>query len=93
MLYDCASGIESNVVLFEDAITTNFSAPGAIFRELTEGDKESIASQGLDTDARWLVEADGVVVHTHDFATNNPAFDLAGGTLSFWEEQERRAAL
>jgi GNAT superfamily N-acetyltransferase len=64
MLYDCASGIESNVVLFEDAITTNFSAPGAIFRELTEGDKESIASQGLDTDARWLVEADGVVAAT-----------------------------
>lgn len=69
MLYDCASGIESNVVLFEDTITTNFSAPGAFFREVTEGDMESVASQGLDTDARWLVEADGVVA-----ATGGPLF-------------------
>ena len=37
MLYDCASGIESNVVLFHDAITTSLSVPGAVFREVTEG--------------------------------------------------------
>src|SRR3954470_10727665 len=64
MLYDCASGIESNVVLFEDGITTNFSAPGAFFREVTEGDREAVASQGLDAEAHWLVEADGVVAAT-----------------------------
>lgn len=64
MLYDCASGIESNVVLFEDAITTSLSVPGAAFREATEADKERIANQKLDADARWLVEADGAVAAT-----------------------------
>src|SRR5690242_19544380 len=31
MLYDCASRIESEVVLFQDALTTSLAAPGAIF--------------------------------------------------------------
>ena len=64
MLYDCAERIESNVVLFHDAITTSHVVPGAIFRESTEGDKERIADQKLDTDARWLIEADGAIAAT-----------------------------
>ena len=64
MLYDCAEGIESNVVLFHDAITTSLCVPGAIFREAGEGDKERIASQKLDADARWIVEAGGAIAAT-----------------------------
>ena len=40
MLYDCAEGIESNVVLFHDAITTSLAIPGAVFREAGEADPE-----------------------------------------------------
>src|SRR4029077_3095534 len=32
MLYDCAGGIESNVVLLHDAITTSLAIPGALLR-------------------------------------------------------------
>ena len=62
MLYDCAERIESHVVLFHDALTTSLSVPGAVFREVGATDKERLASQGLDTDARWLVEVDGGIV-------------------------------
>src|SRR4029077_9879567 len=33
MLYDCADKIESNVVLFHDAITTSLAIPGVTFRK------------------------------------------------------------
>lgn len=64
ILYDCATGIESNVILFHDAITTSLCIPGAVFRAVTEADKERITSQGLDSDSHWLIEADGTVVAT-----------------------------
>jgi GNAT superfamily N-acetyltransferase len=62
MLYDCAERIESHVVLFRDRLTTSLSVPGAVFREAGATDKERLASQGLDADARWLVEVDGGIV-------------------------------
>jgi len=61
MLYDCAQNIESHVILFHDAFTTSLSVPGAVFREATEADREHMASQGLDAEAGWIVEADGVI--------------------------------
>ncbi|WP_165252198.1 GNAT family N-acetyltransferase [Paludisphaera soli] len=64
MLYDCAERIESNVILFYDAITTSLSIPGAVFREVTEADKERITSQGLDADSHNLLQVDGVVAAT-----------------------------
>ena len=42
MLYDCATGITSDTVVFHDALTTNLAIPGAIFREVTEADKRRI---------------------------------------------------
>lgn len=64
MLYDCASGIESNVVLFHNAITTNLSFPGAVLREVTEADKDRITSHGLDADSHWLIEIDSAIAAT-----------------------------
>jgi GNAT superfamily N-acetyltransferase len=59
MLYDCATGIESNVVLFADALTTNLPAPvGVTFRRALEGDRERVVRDGGDPDAGWLLEAD-----------------------------------
>src|SRR4051794_25092881 len=42
MLYDCATGITSDTVVFHDGLTTSLSAPGVIFREATEADKGRI---------------------------------------------------
>jgi GNAT superfamily N-acetyltransferase len=81
MLYDCAEGIESNVVLFHDAITTSLSIPGTVFREAGEADKERIAGQGLDTDAGWLLEADDAIAATGGllFHYNVPFGDIYMG--------------
>lgn len=64
MLYDCAETIESTVILFHDALTTSLSMPGVTFRKVVEADREKIAGQKLDTDAEWMLEADGVVAAT-----------------------------
>jgi GNAT superfamily N-acetyltransferase len=81
MLYDCAEGIESDVVLFHDAITTSLAIPGAVFREAGEADKERIASHGLDIDARWVVETDGAIAATGGllFHYNVPFGDIYMG--------------
>ena len=42
MLYDCASKIESDTILFHDAFTTNLAVPGITFRRVAEADREKI---------------------------------------------------
>jgi GNAT superfamily N-acetyltransferase len=81
MVYDCASGIESRVVLFHDAVTTNLMAPGAVLRKVTEADKEQIVGQKLDPDADWLIEASETVVATGGilFHYNVPYGDIFMG--------------
>jgi GNAT superfamily N-acetyltransferase len=64
MLYDCADKIESDVILFRDALTTSLSVPEVTFRKVVESDREQIVSQKLDADADWMLEADGVVAAT-----------------------------
>lgn len=60
MLHDCAEKIESGVILFQDAVTTNLSGPGVIFRRVVEGDREQLSRQKLDSGAEWMLEADGI---------------------------------
>ncbi|HJZ91142.1 MAG TPA: GNAT family N-acetyltransferase [Gemmataceae bacterium] len=62
MLFDCASRIESNTVLFHDALATNLAPPGAEFRTATDAERAQIASQKLDADAGWVIEVAGAVV-------------------------------
>jgi GNAT superfamily N-acetyltransferase len=64
MVYDCASRIESTVVLFHDGFTTSLAPPGAEFRKATEADRERIVGQKLDADAGWMIEANGTVAAT-----------------------------
>jgi len=64
MLFDCAEKIESNVILFHDALTTSLAIPGVSFRKVLEEDREQIVAQKLDADAEWMLEADGVAVAT-----------------------------
>jgi GNAT superfamily N-acetyltransferase len=62
MLFDCAGQIESNTILFHDALTTSLAAPGATFRTATEADRAHLVRRKLDADAGWVVEDGGAVV-------------------------------
>lgn len=81
MLYDCATRIEGEAVLFRDAFTTTLAAPGVTFRGVTESDRESILSQGLDAAAAWMIESDGAVAATGGvlFHYNIPYGDIFMG--------------
>jgi GNAT superfamily N-acetyltransferase len=78
MVYDCVDKIDSNTVLFHDALTTNLALPGVSFRKVTEADKEQIAHQKLDADAEWMLEDRGEVAATGGilFHYNPPYGDI-----------------
>jgi GNAT superfamily N-acetyltransferase len=81
MLYDCATEIRSDVVLFEDGLTTHLAAPGATFRRTTKDEGEALARQGLDRDAEWVLEFDHALVAAGGILThyNQPYGDLYMG--------------
>jgi GNAT superfamily N-acetyltransferase len=60
MLFDCAVQIESNTILFHDALATNMSVPEAVFRKVVDADREPLVSQKLDSDAGWMIEVNGI---------------------------------
>ena len=61
MLYDCASDITSDTILFEDAFTTQLPSPGGVFRQTTS---EDIARYfvGQSDPPGWIIEHDGALV-------------------------------
>lgn len=81
MLYDCAENIESNVILFHDALTTNLVVPDVIFRKVSEADREEILGRKLDADAEWMLEVSGKVAATGGllFHYNVPYGDIFMG--------------
>ncbi len=75
MLYDCASEIASDRVVFHDALTTGLAVRGAVFRELAEADKERIFEHKVEPAGEWLIEHDGDIVATGGIATHyNPPY-------------------
>jgi GNAT superfamily N-acetyltransferase len=85
MLYDCASEITSDTVVFHDALATNLSVPGAIFRPSTEADKGRIFEHKVEPVGDWVIEQDGAIVATGGILTHyNPPY----GDL-FMEVDER----
>jgi GNAT superfamily N-acetyltransferase len=75
MLYDCATGITSDRVVFHDALTTSLSVPGAVFRPTAEADRGRIFEHRVESVGEWLVEHDGVIVGTGGIATHyNPPY-------------------
>ncbi len=64
MLYDLATEITSDRILFHDASTTHLSIPGVLFRSVTEADTERIFEHKVEGVGDWLLEAEGVVVAT-----------------------------
>jgi GNAT superfamily N-acetyltransferase len=61
MLYDCASNITTEAVLFEDAYTTHLDCPSAQFRKTTEADRVRLREDKLDADAEWVIESEGIL--------------------------------
>src|SRR5262245_21950059 len=64
MLYDCAARVESETVLFHDAVTTNLAVPGATFRRATEAEAGRIFPHKAEPVGDWVIEAGGGVVAT-----------------------------
>lgn len=78
LLYDCASGIEGERILFGDALTTHLPSPSGNLLPVGEADRERLRELKLDTDADWMIELDGTPLATGGllFHYNPPYGDL-----------------
>jgi GNAT superfamily N-acetyltransferase len=78
MLYDCATDITSDTILFADAVTTNLTCPAGILRKVTEVDKEQLFEHKDEPCGDWMIESEGVAVATGGalFHYNPPYGDL-----------------
>jgi GNAT superfamily N-acetyltransferase len=70
MLYDCAQGVESDTILFEDVLTTALTAPGAVFRRAVESDEGRIFAHAVEPVGDWVIEVDGEIVATGGHMTH-----------------------
>ena len=67
MLYDCATNVTAEKLLFHDALETHLACPEGVFRRRVPGD------QGPEGD--WVVEAGGTVVAAGGFLCHyNPPY-------------------
>jgi GNAT superfamily N-acetyltransferase len=75
MLYDCASEIQSDTVVFHDAVTTALTVPDATFRPVDDDDKARIFEHKVEPVGEWLIEVDAKIVATGGIATHyNPPY-------------------
>jgi GNAT superfamily N-acetyltransferase len=73
LLYDCATNITAENVLFEDAFTTQLVCPDGLFRRTTPEDV--VFSHQLEPAGDWLLEVKGAVVATGGFLSHyNPPY-------------------
>jgi GNAT superfamily N-acetyltransferase len=68
MLYDCATEIKSDRIVFHDALLTHLAIPGACFREVTASDKEKVFEHKVEGAGDWLIEHNGVIIATGGIA-------------------------
>jgi hypothetical protein len=75
MLYDCAVNINSEVLLFEDGLTTNLVCLDGVFRQTTPEDRPTIFEHTREPVGEWLLEVKGAVVATGGFLSHyNPPY-------------------
>jgi GNAT superfamily N-acetyltransferase len=75
MLYDCATEITSDRVLFHDAMTTTLTIPDCTFRAVTDAEKERIFEHKVEPVGQWLIERGGAIVATGGIALHyNPPY-------------------
>lgn len=64
MLFDCATSIKSETILFEDACTTSLSVPGTVFRRVSGDDRARIFAHTVEPVGDWMIEAGREVAAT-----------------------------
>jgi GNAT superfamily N-acetyltransferase len=64
MLYDCATKIESNVVLFHDAMTTKLAVKDGAFRCATADEKGSVFTHNHEPVGDWVIAVGNEIVAT-----------------------------
>jgi len=75
MLYDSATEISSDTIVFQDALTTSLAVPGANVRQAAESDRANIFEHKVEPVGDWLVEHDGAIVATGGIASHyNPPY-------------------
>ncbi|HZT40917.1 MAG TPA: GNAT family N-acetyltransferase [Chthonomonadaceae bacterium] len=89
LLYDCATDIIEEAILFEDAFTTNQVCPNGLFRRTTPEDSAKMFPPHEEPTGEWLVEADGAIVATGGFLChyNPPYGDIF---MEVWEQARRK---
>ena len=60
MLYDCATDIRSENILFADGLTTHLPCPAGELRKVAPADGDKLRQSGLAADASWMIDVDGV---------------------------------
>jgi len=78
MLYDFATDIARDAVLFEDGFASHLSVPDGRVRKVDEADKPLLLELQLDTDSEWMLESEGAPVATGGllFHYNPPYGDI-----------------
>jgi GNAT superfamily N-acetyltransferase len=78
MLYDCATTITSDTILFEDSFATRLLCAKGVFRKLGQANKEKMFEHKHEPAGEWMIECDGVAVATGGvlFHYNPPYGDL-----------------
>jgi GNAT superfamily N-acetyltransferase len=76
MLYDCASEIRTEKVLFADTFTSSLAAPSrGLFRAAMEAELAEQKGRGADVSSPWVVECSGEIVAEGGFLTHyNPPY-------------------
>lgn len=75
MLYDCATNITSESILFHDGFPTHLACPSGVFRRATPEDAGSIFTHQHEPVGDWVVEANGAVAATGGFLCHyNPPY-------------------
>jgi GNAT superfamily N-acetyltransferase len=75
MLYDCATAIESNTILFREAFTTDLAAPGALFRRAGPTERDRVFVHRVEPVGDWVIESAGEIAATGGMLCHyNPPF-------------------
>jgi GNAT superfamily N-acetyltransferase len=73
LLYDCATRIKQESILFSDAFTTALAPPGALFRP--RAPEDPVFEHGVEPIGDYVIEAEGKVVATGGFLCHyNPPY-------------------
>jgi GNAT superfamily N-acetyltransferase len=78
LLYDCATNISSDTILFEDGLTTHLESPEGKLVSVTKADQERLFDHKHEPEGDWGIECEGQIVATGGllFHYNPPYGDI-----------------